>query len=229
MTIECNEIDYAYTQKLNASQWAWEFLRRNKDYQKDYQWFISLWQALEKDYGKPPNMDHQAWKQDPRSYKVIDLFSEQDGNCAIADDKLLIECWMGYKWGFFKFPQSPKLNAFELDLELAWRPLAIDYKAPEKLFKGAEKPIILATDFDLTRPLKEQFEHIKRQALIKQRQLKKQGLLEKFTVSGQKNTWQSYLMFLDHSQQTGDSSAELAGGAHYYVQNYLSILTLLDK
>ncbi|MCU7801535.1 MAG: hypothetical protein KZQ70_15730 [gamma proteobacterium symbiont of Lucinoma myriamae] len=68
-------------------------------------------------------MDYQAWKQDPRSYKIIDIDSEQDGNCAVSDDKLLIECWMGYKWGFFQFPQSPQLQATELPNGTNWRPL----------------------------------------------------------------------------------------------------------
>lgn len=94
------EAEYSYTHDLNKKQWAWEFLRRNSAYQKDYLWFISQWKALEKDYGLSPDMDYQAWKQDPRSYKIIDISSEQDGNCAISDDKLLIECWMGNKWNF---------------------------------------------------------------------------------------------------------------------------------
>ncbi len=80
--------DYAYTQSLKKEQWAWEFLRRNPDYQSDYQWFIQQWHALEQDYGKIPDMDYQSWKQDPRAYKIIDITSEQDGNCAISDDKL---------------------------------------------------------------------------------------------------------------------------------------------
>jgi len=53
-------------------------MRRNSDYQQDYKWFISQWRALEQDYGVPPDNDLQAWKQNPRSYKIIDLDSEQD-------------------------------------------------------------------------------------------------------------------------------------------------------
>ncbi|WP_198264627.1 transcriptional regulator domain-containing protein [sulfur-oxidizing endosymbiont of Gigantopelta aegis] len=120
---------YAYTRDLKQQQWAWEFLRRNSDYQKDYQWFIQLWRSLEKDYGCAPDVDYQAWKQDPRSYKIIDINSDADGNCAISDDKLLIECWMGNKWGFYQFPVSPELNALEVDI--TWRPLPVDYHAPD--------------------------------------------------------------------------------------------------
>lgn len=38
-----NESDYSFTQSLNQQGWAWEFLRRNKGYQAD-------WQAALKDY-----------------------------------------------------------------------------------------------------------------------------------------------------------------------------------
>jgi hypothetical protein len=31
---------YSYTETLDARQWAWEFMRRNTDYQQDYAWFI---------------------------------------------------------------------------------------------------------------------------------------------------------------------------------------------
>ena len=124
-----SDSDYSYTQMLTKEQWAWEFLRRNSAYQSDYDWFINQWRALEKDYGRSPDMDYQAWKQDPRSYKIVDIASEQDGNCAISDDKLLIECWMGNKWGFFQFPKSPNLTALEIDT--SWRPLPPDYKSPD--------------------------------------------------------------------------------------------------
>jgi len=72
--------DSSYTQSLKKEQWAWEFLRRNSAYQNDYKWFIAQWKALENDYGCSTEKDYQAWKQDPRSYKIIDISSDQDGN-----------------------------------------------------------------------------------------------------------------------------------------------------
>src|SRR3569833_2215037 len=59
---------YAYCTVLTRDQWAWEFLRRNPDYRADYRRFITLWHALEADYGAPPNRDFSRWKQDPRAY-----------------------------------------------------------------------------------------------------------------------------------------------------------------
>ena len=49
--------DYSFCESLTREQWAWEFLRRNPEYRQDYAWFISTWQALEQEYGKPPNRD----------------------------------------------------------------------------------------------------------------------------------------------------------------------------
>lgn len=59
---------YAYCAVLTRDQWAWEFLRRKPDYRSDYRRFITLWHALEADYGAPPHCDFSKWKRDPRAY-----------------------------------------------------------------------------------------------------------------------------------------------------------------
>ncbi|HED16512.1 MAG TPA: hypothetical protein ENI64_06865 [Gammaproteobacteria bacterium] len=73
---------YAYSQKLNLSQWAWQFLRRNPDYHSDWQWFWPLWQSLEKDYGTPPSRDFSRWKQDDRPEHIALGF---DLDCPLSD------------------------------------------------------------------------------------------------------------------------------------------------
>ena len=35
--------DYAFTADLDPRQWAWEFLRRNPDYQAEWQAFHAVW------------------------------------------------------------------------------------------------------------------------------------------------------------------------------------------
>ncbi|MCW8929648.1 MAG: DUF6499 domain-containing protein [Gammaproteobacteria bacterium] len=228
-------IDYSYTQTLTKEQWAWEFMRRNKEYQKDYQWFITQWRALEKDYGRSPNMDYQAWKQDPRSYKIIDISSEQDGNCAISDDKLLIECWMGNKWGFFQFPQSPKLSA--LDVDITWRPLPPDYKVAENPAETNKNKVVQSIEFDLSKPLKEQLEKAKQQVIISQRRLRKQGNLTPFTLIGKKNLWMACIKMIDTYSNSDNDLLEESGldksqvnrEAEYYLKHYLNILSFMDK
>ncbi|NOQ80412.1 MAG: hypothetical protein GQ546_13555 [Gammaproteobacteria bacterium] len=240
-----NESHYLYTQELTKDQWAWEFLRRNPDYQKDYHWFISQWRALEKDYGQSPDMDYQAWKQDPRSYKIIDIDSEQDGNCAISDDKLLIECWMGYKWGFFQFPQAPQLQAINLPNGTNWRPLASTYKAPDNPCEQDKSELMLSVNFDLTKSLKQQLEQVKQQTIIAQRRLRKKGRLQAYTIEGKRALWMSCLRLLDarsqpqsEHQMTENEIAStlyhyhielISCEADYYIHNYLNILTLMNK
>lgn len=223
--------DYAYTQTLTKEQWAWEFLRRNPAYQQDYHWFISQWQTLEKDYGCSPDMDYQAWKQDPRSYKIIDISSEQDANCAISDDKLLIECWMGNKWGFYQFPQSPQLNS--LAVEITWRPLSPEYKAPASPAESNKDELVSNIKIDLTQSLKEQLEQAKHQVIIAQRRMRKQGRLTQYTIMGKRDLWACCLSLLDqsieqqHSQQFNPE--QIKKEANYYLKHYLNILTLLKK
>jgi hypothetical protein len=234
--------EYAYTSELKLKQWAWEFLRRNPDYQKDYQWFIQLWRSLEKDYGCAPDVDYQAWKQDPRCYKIIDMASAADGNCAVSDDKLLIECWMGNKWGFYQFPVSPELNALAVDI--TWRPLPQDYHAPENSNDLNKEKLNYDIRFDLSKSLKEQLASAKHEVLIAQRRLRKLGDLCAYTLEGKKMMWRSCLEFIDtnsvpdncefNPELNLDLSSELnyeliSSESKYFLCNYLSILTFLQK
>ena len=225
--------DYSYTQTLKKGQWAWEFLRRNAAYQNDYQWFIAQWKALENDYGCSTDKDYQAWKQDPRSYKIIDISSDQDGNCAISDDKLLIECWMGNKWGFYQFPQSPQLNALEVDIN--WRPLPPEYKAPDNPSEVNKNQLIQTMDFDLSKSLKEQLEQVKRKIIIAQRRLRKQGSLTPFTIMGKRELWMCCLSWLDSQDKVDNEyqysfdKMQIKIEAEYYLCHYLNILTLMEK
>jgi len=221
--------DYLYTQSLKKEQWAWEFLRRNPDYIKDYQWFITQWRALEKDYGKSPDMDYQAWKQDPRSYKIIEMGSEQDGNCAISEDKLLIECWMGNKWGFYQFPQNPELSA--LDIDITWRPLPPEYEAPNNPAESNKDELIHTINIDLSKSLKNQLELSKQKVIITQRRLRQQGKLNPFTLSGKKKLWLLCLNWLDSQNYLNDEfeKEQIQAESQYYLTYYLNILTLIEK
>ena len=60
--------DYEFTRALDGGQWAWEFLRRNPDYQQEWSEFMAVWTRLEAAYGRPPDRDFCAWKADPRAW-----------------------------------------------------------------------------------------------------------------------------------------------------------------
>ncbi len=173
--------DYLLLEKVSNDLIAWQFLRRNLEYQRDYQYFITVWHELEVKYGAPPNRDFNAWKQDPRAYRcereIYHLNENASEVCASPDDKLLIECWMGTKWGFYKFPLNPTKNNPIIGEDLSWR------TDPEnvKLLDGNTIAALSKSNshfenkaaivFDLNKDLKQQIQSAKQQLIIAQRQI----------------------------------------------------------
>ncbi|NWG39311.1 MAG: hypothetical protein HXY27_05005 [Hydrogenophilaceae bacterium] len=180
--------------QLDLGQWAWEFLRRNPDYQADYREFIAIWRALEAEYGAPPNRDFFNWSSDPRASRPAWDPEHMTGAACTTDDedRQLIECWMGAKWGFYQFPQDPALAAWELESPINWRP------APGFRF---DRPVESATDaqlvFDLTLPLSTQMEAARQWLISKQAALKRQGLAIPRTLQNQQAHWMKLLKALD--------------------------------
>ena len=183
---------YAYCEQLSAAQWAWEFLRRNPQYRHDWQVFQQTWQRLEARYGKPPNRDFARWKRDPQAYRVVD---DASGECRVDHDKVLIECWMGAKWGFYKFPLDPATRQPEMGIALDWREAEIPVPLVEDtqsvyLGAGTEK---LAVGFDLALPLREQLERVKRFLQARQGRLRREAKIQMRTVT---NLWPRWLLML---------------------------------
>jgi hypothetical protein len=75
--------------------------------------------------------------------------------CVVDDERVLIECWMGAKWGFHKFPLDPARSTPPTPDELSWRPPPPAAPLPE----GDVYRLDLA--FDLARPLPPQLEAAK--------------------------------------------------------------------
>lgn len=208
-------------EQLDIGQWAWEFLRRNPAYQADYREFITTWQALEADYGKPPHRDFPRWKTDPRATRPAWDPSLSTGAACVADeeDKQLIECWMGSKWGFYQFPQDPALPAWQLEAPINWRP------APGYRF---DRPAALDTDiqltFDLALPLPAQLEAAKAHLVSRQAALKREGLSVPHTLQNRQVRWAELLHAWD--SQSGsllpEARAMVEGG-------YREILHLQGK
>ncbi|UCE90361.1 MAG: hypothetical protein JSW10_05990 [Pseudomonadota bacterium] len=206
---------YDFAQILNAAQWAWEFLRRNRDYRTDWQWFDTTWRALEHDYGAPPSRDFFNWKRDPRAWRnPLEIESGQcvEEACAPSqDEQLLIECWMGERWGFHKFPPDPHLSSLQLESSPAWRPhergSRLLREKNEEYFKPGSGKIALGIDLAL--PLAEQLDEAKRLVVVMQRRLQKEGALRPASVSSWRRTWIACLRLLDGEQQQA-SHAELS-------------------
>lgn len=221
--------DYAYCARLSRDQWAWEFLRRNPDYQSDYRRFITLWRALEADYGAPPQRDFARWKQDPRAYGPLpgdaELAAPAGELCTVDDDRVLLECWMGAKWGFYKFPLDPERIAPGPD-ELSWRP------PPAAEPHLAVDTYRLDIPFDLSLPLPPQLEAAKFRLISRAAELRRKGFAAPMTVADQRSRWTHLLCLLD-AEVAGEKPAETDAPLLHEAKamtrgGYLGILRLAD-
>ncbi len=216
--------DYGHCASLTRDQWAWEFLRRNPDYQSDYRRFMDIWRALEADYGAPPQRDFQRWKRDPRAYgplgEEVPALSGTD-LCLGEDNRVLLECWVGAKWGFHKFPLDPLRSAPPSPSELSWRPPPSPTK-PDEQFR-------LQIDFDLALPLPPQLEAAKFRLLTHAAELRRSGLAAPMTVANQHERWTRMLRLLDGTTPTNEEEVAMLRDAQAMTQGgYLDILRLAD-
>ena len=217
---------YAHCATLTRDQWAWEFLRRNPDYRADYQRFIAIWRALEAEYGTPPHRDFSRWKRDPRAYGPLpgdaELAAPGGELCVVDDDRVLLECWMGAKWGFHKFPLDPARTAPGPD-ELSWR-------APPQPDAPAEPPYRLDLTFDLSLPLPPQLETAKFRLVSHAAELRRQGFAAPKTVANQRDRWITMLRLLDDAAAADAENAALLDEARTLVAGgYREILRLANS
>lgn len=216
--------DYAHCTALTRDQWAWEFMRRNPDYQADYRRFITLWRALEADYGIPPQRDFTRWKQDPRAYGPLpgdtELAAPGGELCTVDDDRVLLECWMGAKWGFYKFPLDPACSIPPGPDALSWRP-------PPVLPKDAVYRLDIS--FDLSLPLPPQLDAAKFRLVRRAAELRRQGLAAPRTVANQRASWTRMLRLLDGDEAPNAENAALLSEAQVMAERgYRDILHLAD-
>ena len=221
-----DEDAYAYCSALTRDQWAWEFLRRNPDYQRDHRVFIAIWRALEADYGAPPKRDFSKWKQDPRAYGPLpgdaELAARGGELCTVDDDRVLLECWMGAKWGFYKFPLDPERSAPPGPDELSWRPPPQPPTVPDEAYR-------LDLSFDLSLPLPQQLEAARFRLVGRAAELRRQGHAAPKTVANQRARWTHMLRLLDDDQILGEKNDALLREAQAMMHSgYLDILRLAD-
>ena len=169
-----DEAAYRSLAEYGGAAWAWEFLRRNPDYQAEWTEFNQTWQALEAAYGRPPDRDFCAWKNDPRSW--IRVSEENAGECRVDQDKVLIECAFGARWGFYKFPPDPRDALAAREQRIAWRELPVRERIVAPGSRVPDDPAHAQLAFDLDLPLKPQIEQAKRELAMLQRQRRREGL-----------------------------------------------------
>ena len=200
---------YAFADRLDAARWAWEFLRRNPVYQEEWRQFDGVWRALEADYGRPPDRDFCAWKRDPRAWVAAADCAEAD--CRVDQDKVLIECAMGARWGFYKFPPDPADEDPVGGERLVWRPLdeAVKRVRIEDTDWLGDDPARVAFGFDLALPLRDQIERAKRALQGLQRERQRNGTVHPRSIATLRDSLKRMLRLLD-ADAAGDGPSRLA-------------------
>jgi hypothetical protein len=229
--------DYAFTADLDPAGWAWQFLRRCPGYREDYRWFSQTWQALESEYGAPPERDFFRWKQDPRAWRAEgEIAGCGTDICPGVDDKVLIECWMGAKWGFRKFPQDP---ADSFPAELAWRTPNITLEPLTSDGLAALSPEQVALAFDLDLPLGPQLDATRLRLAQLRHGLARTGQAP-LSPSQAAPRWTSWLRLLDsleagtepgeaaHVLDLADPAAEAEAARRMRCHEYRRILRFID-
>jgi hypothetical protein len=207
---------------LTRDQWAWEFLRRNPAYRADYAEFITLWRALEADYGAPPERDFQRWKLDPRAYGPLPGQADADAgdNCIGDDDRVLLECWLGAKWGFNKFPLDPARSAPPTADELSWRPL------PAKPADAIDPVFRLDIAFDLALPLSPQLDAARSKLAARVAALRREHIAAPLTAANQRDYWARLLTAFDAPATATES--DLVEARNRVAGGYLDITRLSE-
>ncbi len=223
--------DYAYTETLSKEQWAWEFLRRNPEYQRDYITFIHRWRGLEEHYGKPPNRDIQCWQNDLRSHAnewtsemiLLEEFPDSDENNASAET-VQIENWMGAKWGYSSFPLDPEIQSPNTPNDLDWREQEIDLD--DIRFDAQDTDPIAQVNFDLRYSLKDQLEAAHKDLMTLTSQLQRLGKV-KLVASDHHQEWLQKLKLLDDPESFKQSTEKQQLAAREMCQSaYRKILLM---
>lgn len=189
---------YEFEPPLAREEWAWQFLRRNPEYRADYAWFIATWRALEADYGAPPRRDFFRWRQDARAWRAeAELAGCGAEACPGENDQVLIECWMGAKWGFAKFPIDPEVVRPAPGLELTWRPQPVEVAEVLPGGELSQSPEKMPLVFDLALPLAPQLDQARVRLIGRQRALEKAGRLSPRNVRLAAPRWTVWLRLLD--------------------------------
>ncbi|MEN8179022.1 MAG: DUF6499 domain-containing protein [Pseudomonadota bacterium] len=187
---------YQFTNNLNAEQWAWEFLRRNPQYRKEWREFSDTWKALEASYGKPGQRNIAAWKQDPRAWVPAAECTESD--CRVDDEKVLIECAMGARWGFYKFPPDSADDDPVGGGRLNWRDFPVEPALVHlEQVHSDVAPGSVMLSFDLSLPLRDQLTSAKRQLQIEQRNRVRAGVIRAPSIAAHREQLCRLLRLLD--------------------------------
>ena len=132
-----------------------------------------------------------------------------EGDCRVDQDRVLIECALGARWGFYKFPPDPADDDPVGGQRLVWReadePVPL-LGADDTDWLGMD-PGRVALGFDLALPLRGQLEHAKRQLQMTQRERRRAGQLNTLAATSYRKRLTTMLRLLDGDTAGADGAA----------------------
>jgi len=93
------------------------------------------------------------------------------------NEQVLIECWMGAKWGLAKFPIDLEVGRPTPGLELDWRAQSVEVAQPLPGEVVSQSPEKMALVFDLDLPLAPQLDQARIRLIGRQCAMEKMGRL----------------------------------------------------
>jgi hypothetical protein len=180
-----NEEEYAYTEKLDGNGWAFEFLRRNRDYQDDHKQVINNREALSVKYGSWAPETKKAWSSDRLFYVYNPPIKEDEPDkkwlmrAAVSSNvepqKTPFEKYFREKWHLrtnLLSPDSCPDNPPELDIHVNFPYFPSDLEKLSALFYypadddgyepyfKVQDPQLATVVIDINHPIKKQLDII---------------------------------------------------------------------
>lgn len=91
--------DYKYTEGIELAAWAWEFLRRDKDYQADYMVYKTKAQDLEQQYGDwKKEKDALCYVPEQLDGETKQKWMVRAADMGITSERIRLDHLMGRKW-----------------------------------------------------------------------------------------------------------------------------------
>ena len=205
-----NDESYAFTEQLDRSGWAWEFLRRNPDYRADSLKYRSILSELIDEYGLYNDNGFQ-WDEDPRFMVEHPPRHPQTGKeewppeCVEAE-RMRFDVWLAYRWGL-QYPADPD----KVPENIPWQdrflglgcPTVFFNKngIPDRIEKRAAGPLV-HLQFDLRVNIDNQLLDAKKKLMRWQQEaIDDKRITTSRTANLQYQQWRRYLRILDGREE----------------------------
>lgn len=203
-----NPEDYAYTESLTPTGWAFEFLRRNPKYQADFEKVRALRDLLDEKYGKD-TATYLRRVNDPAALITLDAEATAEAQrdpklrCALRpgpndETKVHFETFYSRKWGLgerlaspYDVPAvAPRFSVWPVfpffpngeDIDLLFHGEDPDDQCTVESWDyagpGAQRPGVAIVAFDLTEPLSGQVEQAMQELQRRASEQREAGLFD---------------------------------------------------